>query len=139
MASRPLDIEYMPVGKKESESCSMLKSAVSTIPSLSSVFMYIHPFFWLKNHLGLAYLQMIQKWPKDLFEHVNFRISLYWKIDPSTLKLDWPVQVPYGVPDSDGHFNKIMFMYIILHLYYCNALWLKLYGYHLVVCNHQDI
>jgi hypothetical protein len=66
-------MEYMPVGKKESDSCSMLKSAASMliVPS-SLVLMYICPLFWLKDHFSLGYLQMIQKPAKYLFEHLDF-------------------------------------------------------------------
>ena len=56
MASRPLDIEYIPVGKKESDSCIILKSAISMIASSPLVLMYIDLFFWLKDPLGTAYL-----------------------------------------------------------------------------------
>ena len=59
MASRPLDIEYIPVGKKESDNCIILKSAISMIASSPLVLMYIDLFFWLKDPLGTAYLQMI--------------------------------------------------------------------------------
>src|ERR687888_14303 len=133
MASRPLDIEYIPVGKKESDSCIMLRSTAFLMSS-SLVLMYIQPFFWLKDHPDVVYLQMMRKRAKDLFEHFNLLMRLYWKIDLSPLKLDWSVQVPYGVPDPDRHFNDMMFRYIILDLYYCNVLRLKLNGYHLVIC-----
>jgi hypothetical protein len=86
-------MEYIPVGKKESDSCIILRSDASTMMLLllllSSVLMYIHPLFGLKDHFSLAYLQMIQDPTKYLFEHLDFRIRLYWKIDLSSLKLDW--------------------------------------------------
>src|SRR5215210_7565778 len=133
-------MEYMPVGKKESDSCSMLKSAafMSRMPS-SSVLMNICPLFWLKDHFSLGYLQMIQKPAKDLFEHLDFRICLYRKIDLSSLNLEGSMQIPDCVPDRDWHLDSIMFMNIVLDPYYRKIFWFKLHDYHLVICNHEDI
>ena len=67
-------MEYIPVGKKESDSCNMLSSPASMmlLLLLSSVLMNICPLFWLKDHFSLGYLQMIQKPVKYLFEHLDF-------------------------------------------------------------------
>src|SRR5215203_1631230 len=101
--------------------------------------MYICPLFGLKNHFSLGYLQMIQNTTKYLFEHLDFRIRLYWKINLPSLKLDWSMQIPNCMANRDWHLNSIMFMNIDLDLYYCKVLWFKLNSYHFVVCKHEDI
>src|SRR5574341_1687030 len=97
---------YIPVGKKESESCMML----SKLASLEFVLvrMMLHSLLWFEYHLCMANINVINYRRKVVLDTCYFRFRLNWNVCDFVFSANWSVQIPDYMTEFDCRSNFLI-------------------------------